>query len=461
MITGTIYHPGGNSPWAAATVKLTLMAFFGTSTTTYPGEVYEAVTDAAGQFSMTVAVPTTGSAAYRVALPSGESFSVNLQAGGAITLEELVAIATDPAAAQNTLQTLMDIHEAERASTTLASHVELATVAEAQAGTDTERAVTPAGLPLFKPGVAFLQTDLGGNPRGTLSMDLQFFSTADDQVPSGDFSVALGEQNKVTGDQSIALGIDNIISGKHCWALGEENNVDAGGGGYGESVAIGYQNTVDADDSVAIGLANQVTGDEAVSLGSNVVSASHGVAIGANNVVSGSRGTAIGFTNTASGQYGLALGAFSVADKFYQEAFAGGKFAANGDAQSSRFVVRKSVLHNSASWFELFLGSSQRMTIATDTVWTFSVLLVGTTQGCTKSFGFRIEGVIENDGGIVTLLASTVTTLYDTDDTSFDARTRGDDTNKALVIEVQDADGAGNTVRWVANVQTVEVTSPA
>jgi hypothetical protein len=259
----------------------------------------------------------------------------------------------------------------------------------------------------------------------------------------------------------MALGSGNVITGKNCWALGQGNNVDEGVGGYGENAVIGYQNIIDADDAIAIGLANNITGDNSVSLGSNTVPGNTAVAIGTSNIVSGMRATAIGFTNTASGPYSLAFGAFAVADKHYQEAFAGGKFAANGDAQTSHFVARKSVLHNNANWFELFLGSSYRMTIPVDTVWTFTALIVGTTQGGTKSFGFKIEGVIENDGGTTTLLASTVTTIYDTDDVSFDARARGDNTNDALVIEVQDVDAAGDTVRWVASIQTVEVTFPA
>lgn len=101
------------------------------------------------------------------------------------------------------------------------------------------------------------------------------------------------------------------------------------------------------------------------------------------------------------------------------------------------------------------------MTLAADTVWTFETKLVGTTQGCTKSFGFLINGVIENDGGTTSLLASNVTTLYDTDDAAFDAQAVADDTNDALDIEVQDTTSGGDTMRWVAITETAEVTYPA
>jgi hypothetical protein len=71
---------------------------------------------------------------------------VNLAAGAAITLEDLIAIIANPTAPQNTLQTLIDAHAGIAATTAISAHVELATTTEAQAGTDATRAVTPAGL---------------------------------------------------------------------------------------------------------------------------------------------------------------------------------------------------------------------------------------------------------------------------------------------------------------------------
>jgi len=164
---------------------------------------------------------------------------------------------------------------------------------------------------------------------------------------------------------------------------------------------------------------------------------------------------------TSGGWHAAILGSFlAKADKRGQIVSASGMFSAAGDAQGTlQMVARRSVTHSDANWYELFLnGSSQRMTIPTDTAWTFDILLVGATSGQAKTFGFRIDGVIKNDGGTTSLLASNVTTLYDTDDTSFDARVSADDTNDALIIEVSDSDGASDVVRWVATIRTAEVT---
>ena len=167
-----------------------------------------------------------------------------------------------------------------------------------------------------------------------------------------------------------------------------------------------------------------------------------------------------GSGNRASGDYSHSPGGKDgLAQSYGQRVQASGSFSAIGDAQSSVFVVRRSVDNSDANWYELFLdGAAERMAVPADTVWTFDILIAGTTQGSTKSFGFRIEGVIENDGGTTSVLASTVTTIYDTDDTDFDARVSADDPNDALLVELTDSTSGGDVVQWVARVQTAEVT---
>jgi hypothetical protein len=145
-VTGTIYHPGGVTAWSNANVVFRLASYFSIAGYTFPEETYTAVTNAAGAFTVDIAVPTTGTAQYKILLPDGTNFYVNLAAGAAITLEALIAIIANPTADQNTLQTLIDAHAGISATTAISAHVELATVAEAQAGTDTTRAVTAAGL---------------------------------------------------------------------------------------------------------------------------------------------------------------------------------------------------------------------------------------------------------------------------------------------------------------------------
>lgn len=186
---------------------------------------------------------------------------------------------------------------------------------------------------------------------------------------------------------------------------------------------------------------------------------------GQGSSASGKGSFACGIGTEASAYTAWASGHQCVADKEGQFARANGYFVSNGDAQTSRFVMRRSVTHSDANWYGLGLDgnnpsttASARLTIAIDTVYCGTAHIVGTTSGCTKSFGFKIDFVAENDGGTTSILASTVTTVYDTDDTDFDARVSADDTNDQVLFEVQDSTSGGDTVQWVANVTLAQVT---
>lgn len=289
-----------------------------------------------------------------------------------------------------------------------------------------------------------LTASADGNTRGYGSVDLQQVRTVAAQVASGNYAFACGTQNTVSGDYSFASGVGNTASGSRSTAEGG-NTVASGDYSHAEgrgTTAGDDQCHAEGNSTTASGTASHAEGDHTTASGIN----SH----------------AEGDYTTASGQYSHAGGSYAVSSKFNQFSRAGGRFAVDGDAQYSDYCLRRSVTHSDANWYKLYLnGSSSIITVAADTVMTFDVLIAGTTQGCTKSFSFRIVGIIENDGGTTSLLASTVTTIYDGDDTDFDARASADDANDALLIEVTDSTSGGDTVRWVAVVRTSEVSFPA
>lgn len=142
-----------------------------------------------------------------------------------------------------------------------------------------------------------------------------------------------------------------------------------------------------------------------------------------------------------------------------QLAMAAGRDTASGQTQSWISPIRASETHDDATWRTLAInGFAYGIPVREDSVLAFTALIVGATSGMAKGFGFRIDGVIENDGGTTALKGTpTVTTLDDSDDTSFNAQAVADDTNDALAVQVQDADGAGDTVRWAGMVTAAEV----
>ncbi|KKM61172.1 hypothetical protein LCGC14_1534330 [marine sediment metagenome] len=95
--------------------------------------------------------------------------------------------------------------------------------------------------------------------------------------------------------------------------------------------------------------------------------------------------------------------------------------------------------------------------IIQDSIWTFLIYVSATERGCANSHSWKIEGVVENDGGTTTLLASTVTNIY-RDVATKECQVVADDANDRLAIQFRDT--AGPDATWT-NVQismfTVEV----
>ena len=195
--------------------------------------------------------------------------------------------------------------------------------------------------------------------------------------------------------------------------------------------------------TVAGGTGNRASGDYSI------------VAGGISNTASGSGGTVTGgWNNTASGDASIVAGGnFAKADKYGQNAYASGRFAAQGDAQTSVFVLRNST--STSGWTTLYLdGNSQSISLASSATWTFRIIIVGKqTGGTSAGAGYEIKGVVTNNSGTAAILGTpTVTTLYESN-ASYDARVTVSGAN--LVVQVE---GNGDALRWVARVETAEVT---
>jgi len=229
------------------------------------------------------------------------------------------------------------------------------------------------------------------------------------------------------------------------------------------AVGLGRDNSPSGEAAVGIGQNNSPTGEYAVGIGhNNSPTGNYAVGLGQSNFPSGNHTVGLGQSNSPSGEAAIGLGAYSSAPLYGQVSHASGRFSAAGDAQSINLISRKVITHSDSLWSDLSLdGNDDLILIPTDSVWNFEILIVGTTQGCTKSFGFKIVGVVENDGGTLTILASTVTTIYDTDDTDFDAQVECDELDEALFIQVRDSTSGGDVVRWVAHTKAVCVSFPA
>ena len=89
-----------------------------------------------------------------------------------------------------------------------------------------------------------------------------------------------------------------------------------------------------------------------------------------------------------------------------------------------------------------------------DTCIMFSGTVVAIQNGAQDQGGWEIKGLLKNDGGTTTLVNSEVKTFADGNGWSIVLS--ADNTNNAL--KVQCTGEASHNIRWVANIQTSEVT---
>lgn len=175
----------------------------------------------------------------------------------------------------------------------------------------------------------------------------------------------------------------------------------------------------------------------------------------------GTNAVAIGSGSAASATGSFGVGDGASASLFGSKAYANGKFATAGDAQSGLYVVRNST--TDATLTELFLdgaAGSQRMVVGNNSVWTFDILVSARRTDATGGgAGYRFMGVLRKDttAGSITFIGTPSKQVLGETNTAWDAAVSVDTTNGSLRVRVTGE--AAKTIRWVAVVHTSEVTN--
>ena len=277
---------------------------------------------------------------------------------------------------------------------------------------------------------------------------------------SGSLStVGGGFQNTASGnDATVGGGFQNTASGRYATIAGGDTNTASGGrstvgGGFGNQATNTYA-------TVGGGALNRASNTVATVGGGAYNTASGNlstIAGGRRNTASAERSTVGGGESNIASGYGATVpgGVGALADHVCQLAHASGSFAGvAGSAQASQYVLRRELTMAAGAWHDLFLDESlSRLTIASGRTMTFDILITARTAAG-DSGGYRIAGVIENVSGVTALVGTPVVTVLGEDVAAWDARVIAGDTNDALLIQVQ---GNGETIRWVAVVDTAEV----
>ena len=255
-------------------------------------------------------------------------------------------------------------------------------------------------------------TATGGNARGANANDLQHSRSAATMVASGQTSTLLGgANNTATGQESIIIGgLNNVASQTQSYV------------GWGQF--------------------NTASGQLAEACGSSCTA-------------SALLASAKGSVNTASAQSARARGENARADRLGMTAKASGQFAANGDAQSVKFTLRRKTTDNTATTL-LLDGSATRLTIPSGKIMFADVLVSGIKSDGSAAACYKRKLAIKNVAGTTALVGTVEAIGTDIEDNaSTDVAITADNTNDALQINVTGI--AAETWRWVAVVEGLEI----
>jgi hypothetical protein len=277
----------------------------------------------------------------------------------------------------------------------------------------------------------------GGNARGGNAVDLQTARVSAAAVASGQYA-------------AIAGGYRNTASNTSCSVGGGE--INSATGQYGR-VGGGKNNTAGGGDGAVVGGGeNNVASGAYAFVGSGYVNA----ATGQSSVVAGGGWWNPTYGNTASATNSAVLGGWgSLADRYGMQAHQNGRFAANGDAQRIRAVLRCATTTNAAVEMALD-GGTTYLTIPSGKVMYGEIYVVGVRAGGADVAIYRAVYAAKNIGGLSTEVFSSVTTDAAVG-TSLEVATVDQAGASTDYIRIRPTGTAGQNWRWVAKVDMVEV----
>lgn len=320
-------------------------------------------------------------------------------------------------------------------------------------------------------------------------------------IATGISAFAIGRNPSATNSNSFAIGTLASATGVNAHAIGTSSTASAS-----LSFAIGGGATASSSNSLALGVnsagngSQAVTGSGAMALGGSRASGTDSFAAAiANNTsnygATGANAVSIGYFAKASANYSMALGVYSIASAVgsiaistdHQALYTTSASAANsvaigagassaivgkfsyasssftdlGEAQTGIYVLIRGTTNATATVLTTngsAPGTTNQVNPPNNSAYAFTGTVVARRQaaGGTESAAWKIEGLIrrEANAASTTLVASTVTAISNAP--GWTLALSADTTNGGLKIE---ATGAASTnIRWVATVQTSEVT---
>jgi hypothetical protein len=275
-----------------------------------------------------------------------------------------------------------------------------------------------------------------------------------------------GGSQAVTGAGAMALG-GSYASGTDSFAAATGNNTSAYGTTGSNSVAVGNLNKASSSFAAAVGGTTNVASAVAAAVlggSSNTASGSYAYVLGGSaNTANGNSAIVLGGqSNTASQNYSIASGYYASAALYGKQAHSAGRFAASGDAQTGKMVLRRATTDATPTVLTADAGAASttnQVILPNDSTFAFRILVVARrTDANDESAGYEFTGVVDrNANAASTAIVGTVTkTVLAEDTAAWDCNVTADTTNGGLSITVTGE--AAKTIRWVATCWTSEVT---
>ena len=281
-------------------------------------------------------------------------------------------------------------------------------------------------------------------------------------------ALAIGRSATVnsSGTWGTAVGRNSIVNGQAAVSLGNSY----GSGSYGFSAVIDNNSIYGASSSyaVAIGKNAYANGSYSVAIGGSApIAGSFGaISLGYETVSNGTYATALGNRSTATAQSSVALGTYAKSDIQGKLAYSSERFGLTGDSQAGLFVLRCDTTDATPEKLQTTagtqsVGSTNQVVLPNDSVFGFT----GTVIARENSSQTDDFAVWEIKGGAVRGANAASTTLgsyninkisESTGAANWSIALSADTTNGAVSITVTGE--ASHSIRWVATVNTTEVT---
>lgn len=283
---------------------------------------------------------------------------------------------------------------------------------------------------------------------GALAVGRSCRSSAENGSAIGANSAGNGSRT-ISNAGAMALG-GSYASGTDSFAAAVVNNTSSYGALQANAVAIGRSAKCNADSALSLGFFSNATG-------------SYSVAIGYGATASGGYSIAISGdgSSSASATGAVALGTAVVANTVGKYAYSGGLLGGVGSSQTGTFVL--GVTTSSATATVLATngsaaGALNQVIVPNNSAYAFSGIIVARQRAPygTESAAWKVDGLIRREGtaASTTLVASTVNAISNVP--GWTLALSADTTNGGLAVTATGS--ATASIRWVATIQTSEVT---